>query len=217
MQSSIESNSTLDFSSENMVLISKNGRATIGKGIAGHVQLVRHKSNPGKQYAMKTIDFNYPKDREATLKEIKLHKDLRHANIIRVHGYKIYSNYAQIFMEYAEGGDLFHLIRKNHLSTSRILSLFWQCVSAVEFLHRQKILHRDIKPENILIGKLGDAKLADFGWAARDDRNMRKSSLCGTPEYMAPEILGKSAQSDKVDVWSLGKFKLSTNSNIVKI
>ena len=99
---------------------------------------------------------------------------------------------------------MFNLIQKsNGLDEFQAYQYFIQTVNAVHFLHQNNIIHRDIKPENILLGENGLVKLCDFGWAKELTINKR-STFCGTMEYMAPEIVESEKYDFSVDVWSLG-------------
>jgi len=117
-------------------------------------------------------------------------------------------NYVYLVLEYAEGGELFHKIR-NGVSEPEARTLFTQLLKAVNYLHNQSIAHRDLKPENILLDSQGNIKISDFGLARFDANHMQ--SLCGTPHYVAPEVirlgLGNSTVTGygkEVDMWSLG-------------
>jgi serine/threonine protein kinase len=81
-----------------------------------------------------------------------------------------------------------------------------EIISAVKYLHNQSppIIHRDIKPENILIDQNGNCKLADFGWASFDNGRKDIETYCGTPEYLAPEMVNRSGHDKSVDIWALG-------------
>lgn len=90
------------------------------------------------------------------------------------------------------------------MNTFQKLSIFKQTVEAVQYIHQSGYLHRDIKPENILLDKNLQVKLCDFGWSCVYNPKKERKSLCGTNEYMAPEIFQSLNQNKKIDVWSLG-------------
>ena len=107
-------------------------------------------------------------------------------------------------MEYANNQNLFNVIKKNNgMSEKEAFKYFIQAVSAVNFLHEQKLIHRDLKPENILIDKNDVVKLCDFGWCV-ELKYGNRSTFCGTYEYMAPEIVTESPYNNSIDIWSLG-------------
>lgn len=108
-------------------------------------------------------------------------------------------------MEYVPGGELYqHLVRVQSLCLSDTVFYSAQIVLAFEFLHKRKIAYRDLKPENILVGKDGYLKLADFGFAKEIPD--RAFTLCGTPEYVAPEVLISKGHNWSADWWSFGVF-----------
>jgi len=202
---SIHNRQTFNSLSE-IVISKKNGRETIGRGSFGNVKLVRHIYSDNTLYAMKTMKIRSKMEKKFILEEIRLHLSLNHPNIVLLHDSIIEEDKAYIFMEYAEKGDLFHLITRS-LSTDRklMLRIFCQCVRAVRYIHSKNIMHRDLKPENILLDENYNAKLCDFGWSAEFSELVDRESICGTAEYMAPEIFYKKKQTKKTDVWSLGK------------
>jgi serine/threonine protein kinase len=105
--------------------------------------------------------------------------------------------------EYVQGGEIFRLLRKENMFPNDV-ALFYitEIVLALEYLHRQKIAYRDLKPENLLVASDGHLKITDFGFAKRiDDRTF---TLCGTPEYLAPEIIMSAGHNMGVDWWALG-------------
>jgi aurora kinase len=188
-----------------------NGRPTLGTGGCGKVDLVHHISNKSKLFAMKTIPIHPNNKIENILDEIRLHQNLFHPNIIQIFGSDFSNRNVHIFLEYATEGDLFGALyekKRKRLSFKNKLKIYYECVEAICYLHNQNILHRDLKPENILLDKDLNAKLCDFGWAIQVSSNKRRKSLCGTVEYMAPEIYRERIQTEKTDIWALGKFRL---------
>ena len=140
---------------------------------------------------------------EAIRREIDIHSKLRHSNIVTLHeviqdGTKLY-----LLLDYAEKGNLFDLIRKGDMSRDEIFKIINQIGSALEYLHSNKIVHRDLKPENILINFNNDYKLCDFGFCAFYENEPRQT-LCGTKEYLSPEVIANQEQNDKLDVWCFG-------------
>ena len=86
----------------------------------------------------------------------------------------------------------------------KALRIFSQIVDVVQYLYSQGVMHRDIKPENILLDENGNIKLCDLGWAQTFEPDILRKSLCGTYEYMAPELIFKKSHNEKIDVWCLG-------------
>jgi serine/threonine protein kinase len=112
-----------------------------------------------------------------------------------------------IILEYAPNGELFKSLAKAGgcgINEDLSRQYMHQIASAVSYLHERNVAHRDLKPENVLIGDDGSLKIADFGWAALILPGKRRFTLCGTPEYLAPEILNESGHCTAVDLWALG-------------
>lgn len=113
-------------------------------------------------------------------------------------------------LEYADGGDLFTAVQRrrdeeSHFSDEEAMHWFRQCLSALCYIHKKKILHRDIKTQNIFLMKTGDAKLGDFGISKVMDGTMAEAgTVVGTPAYLAPEICQNVPYGSRIDVWSLG-------------
>lgn len=110
-----------------------------------------------------------------------------------------------VLLEYADNGSLFHYLHPWKGIPERLaVRYLYQIASAVQYLLGKKLLHRDIKPENILVDRNFDVKLCDFGWACVLDSERPEFGLCGTLEYMSPEMLAQKRHGEKTDVWALG-------------
>uniref|UniRef100_A0A7N1A9F9 non-specific serine/threonine protein kinase n=1 Tax=Kalanchoe fedtschenkoi TaxID=63787 RepID=A0A7N1A9F9_KALFE len=141
-------------------------------------------------------------------REISIMRRLRHPNIVKL--LEVLATKTKIFfvMEFVKAGELFAKIAKGRFSEDLSRHYFQQLVSAVAYCHSRGVFHRDLKPENLLLDDNGDLKVSDFGLSAvtgqvRNDGLLH--TLCGTPAYVAPEILGKKGyEGAKVDVWSCG-------------
>lgn len=108
-------------------------------------------------------------------------------------------------LEYAGNGNLFFYIHaKVGLPENLALRFLYQTALAVQYMHERNIIHRDIKPENILLDDTFNVKLCDFGWSCRIDDDEYRNSVCGTYEYMSPEIVYDKKHNKKVDIWCLG-------------
>lgn len=107
--------------------------------------------------------------------------------------------------EYVQGGEIFRLLRRESFFPNDV-ALFYmtEIVLALEYLHARNIAYRDLKPENLLIAGDGHLKITDFGFAKKIPPGHRTLSLCGTPEYLAPEIIMNQGHNQGVDWWSLG-------------
>lgn len=143
------------------------------------------------------------KNLERQLREIETHCSVHGDHIIRLKEYQVTAHHILMLIEYAKHGDLFGFIpRLREMNIATVLRFYYQIVQAVHHLHSNGFVHRDIKPENILIGSKFVPKLADFG--ASSKIGIIKNTFCGTYEYMAPEIVLRKQQSEKVDIWALG-------------
>ena len=166
-----------------------------------------------KIYACKIINKSMLTRKEHQIKlvsEIKLHQSLQHPNIVRFERYFDDDHNVYILLEICTNQSLMELIRKRRKLTECEVRYFMnQIITAIQFLHSNKVIHRDLKLGNLLLDRSMNIKLCDFGLAARlEFDGARKSTICGTPNYIAPEILNQKklggGHSYEVDIWSLG-------------
>ena len=144
---------------------------------------------------------------EQTNREIEIMYKLDHPHII-----KLYSHFEDdedfcLIMQIASKGQLYSVIKRLKRLDQRTAAQYMrETISAIKYLHTRTppIIHRDIKPENILLDQDGRCKLADFGWSNFDDGTKNRETYCGTPEYLAPEMVTKSGHDESVDIWALG-------------
>jgi serine/threonine protein kinase len=179
----------------------------LGTGSFGVVRLVHHKLS-GTKTAVKTYDKRKIKD-SAQLKrvqqEIRLMARANHPNIVRLFETLESQHRVHLVMEYVAGGNLCQYVKlKKKLTEMEARSIFQQLSHASAYLHSINVSHRDIKLENILYGADKIAKLTDFGFSVYT-KDHRLKVFCGTPSYMAPEIvMRREYYGFPVDVWSLG-------------
>jgi protein kinase A len=179
---------------------------TIGVGSFGRVMLVMHKREEEKYYAMKILSRRQLvrlKEVEHALSEKRLLQSVSFPFIVDLeHHFKDNSNLYMV-LEYVPGGEMFHLLkRRGKLSEDHACFYASQVVLALEYLHHLDIIYRDLKPENILIDARGYLKITDFGTAKRVKG--RTWTMCGTPEYIAPEMILNRGYGKPVDWWALG-------------
>lgn len=192
-------------STQDIIFIKKNGRKTIGTGSFGDVKLIEHRNRPGKLYALKIMKIKDQTELKYILKEVELHKGLSHPNIIHCVDYFFEQDKTYVILEYAPKGDLFKFLHRSlYVQKNVLLKIYTQTLLAFEYLHGQNILHRDLKPENILLDENMNAKVCDFGWSAVYSDYENRVTLCGTAEYMGPEVIYGHKQTKKTDVWALG-------------
>jgi MAP/microtubule affinity-regulating kinase len=166
----------------------------IGKGAFGKVMLGVHKLT-GKQVAIKIIDKDHLQDdfsRKKLLREIYILKKIKHINVIRL--LEVFENSKQVLMvmEYAGGGDLLHFVKEKKFLTERQAKpIFRQIIYGLAHIHSRNVLHRDIKLDNILLDQDGGVKICDFGVSKVIDKHKVINDQCGTPAYIAPEVISK--------------------------
>jgi len=179
---------------------------TLGTGSFGRVILVKHKTGDDKFYAMKILDKQKVvklKQVEHTLNEKKILASIDFPFLVRMdYHFKDNTNLYMV-LEFINGGEMFsHLRRIGRFSEPHSRFYASQIVLAFEYLHHLDLIYRDLKPENLLIDSHGYLKITDFGFAKRVKG--RTWTLCGTPEYLAPEIILSKGYNKAVDWWALG-------------
>eukprot|EP00696_Hemimastix_kukwesjijk_P018859 gnl/Hemi2/7919_TR2732_c0_g11_i1.p1 gnl/Hemi2/7919_TR2732_c0_g11~~gnl/Hemi2/7919_TR2732_c0_g11_i1.p1 ORF type:complete len:403 (-),score=65.14 gnl/Hemi2/7919_TR2732_c0_g11_i1:211-1419(-) len=178
---------------------------TLGTGTFGRVKLCKFRGD-NKFYAIKILKKAHIirlKQLDHILSEKNLLSRLAHPFIVRMYASFQDDFYLYIVLELIAGGELFTYLQtmgRFEQNTARFYAA--QIVLAMEYMHKQDIIYRDLKPENILISPQGYVKVTDFGFAkiVRD----RTWTLCGTPEYLAPEIIQSKGHNRAVDWWALG-------------
>ena len=190
----------------------------LGKGKFGNVYFARQKAT-GAQCAFKVLLKSSIISANASgyvRREAEIQSRLRHENIIRLYGYFHDARNVYLILEFAANGELFKHVQKHYggsVSEEVCKGYAMDAASALAYMHSRHVMHRDIKPENMLITADGKLKIADFGWACHHPpssstaaRSPLRMTMCGTPEYIAPEMLAGSGHNHKVDVWALGVF-----------
>ncbi|KAG8451693.1 hypothetical protein GDO86_003764 [Hymenochirus boettgeri] len=187
----------------------------IGHGAFAVVFKGRHRKKTDWEVAIKSINKkNLSKSQILLGKEIKILKELQHENIVALYDVQEMPNSVFLVMEYCNGGDLAdYLQAKGTLSEDTIRIFLQQIAAAMRVLHSKGIIHRDLKPQNILLSYASRKraafsgiriKIADFGFARYLHSNMMAATLCGSPMYMAPEVIMSQHYDAKADLWSIG-------------
>ena len=193
----------------------------IGEGSFGKVSLVRH-NKTGSEYAIKQIsklDKNNQEGKTYFRREIEIMYKIHQNNIVRLFNHFEDNEYCYFVMEYIENGNLFSQPcwkNNNCFSSYDVAKIIKEVICAVYYLHNMDppIIHRDIKPENVLIDKNGVAKLTDFGWSNYIDSKEIRRTYCGTPVYLAPEMIKEIGHDEHLDIWCIGVllFELLTGN-----
>lgn len=183
----------------------------IGKGAFGKVTLGIHKLT-GKYVAIKTIDKVLIKDefsKRKIFQEVYILKKIRHSNIIRLLEVFESNKHYLMVMEFAGGGDLLHFIkRRGRMQESDAKFIFKQIAYGLAHIHCRSVIHRDIKLDNILLDCESGVKICDFGVSKIIKKGQVIKEQCGTPAYIAPEIITDIGyEGFFVDIWSLGKLE----------
>lgn len=139
-------------------------------------------------------------------REIEIQSELDHPNILRLYGFFYDPLRIYLILEYAHGGELYKKLKDNGGTFGE-----WQAAqythalaSAMRYCHSKGVIHRDIKPENLLLDGAGNLKIADFGWSVHAVRDSRRETVCGTLDFLAPEMCEGERYDASIDVWSIG-------------
>ncbi|XP_078438994.1 CBL-interacting protein kinase 21 [Wolffia australiana] len=181
---------------------------TIGEGTFAKVKIAVDMKN-GKTVAVKILDKKMVLERSLmhqVEREIGAMKILHHPNIVRIHEVIASKSKIYIVMEYVSGGQLSEKMSCHSImSETEARKYFQQLIDAVDYCHSQGVYHRDLKPENLLIDSRGNLKLSDFGLSALRRPGNLLSTACGSPSYVAPEVIvRKKYDGAAADVWSCG-------------
>jgi serine/threonine protein kinase len=178
----------------------------LGKGKYARVYLAREKKHNWicaiKKLSLAQLD-KYKMGHQLR-RELEIQSNLRHPNIIRLHTFFWDEACFYLVMEYAPQGELYAWFSKyGRFTEPEVASCVLQLLDAFEHLHGKHVIHRDLKPENLLVGNEGQLKLADFGWSVHAP-SLRRQTVCGTLDYLAPEMVLYQPHTQQVDIWCLG-------------
>ncbi|CAA7403464.1 unnamed protein product [Spirodela intermedia] len=177
----------------------------LGEGKFGKVYLARERES-GYVVALKTI-FKEKLDKyqyhNHLRREIEIQCSLEHPNVLRLYAWFHDETRIFLILEYAAGRELYKLLQDlKCFSEKRASTYIASLTRALAYLHEKQVIHRDIKPENLLLDLEGRLKIADFGWAVQS--SAKRHTMCGTIDYLAPEMVEKKAHDHAVDNWTLG-------------
>ncbi|KAM3142588.1 hypothetical protein pb186bvf_005247 [Paramecium bursaria] len=182
----------------------------IGQGAFGRV-IIGMNRQTGQVMAVKQVYKGNMREKDEKVislqREIELLSKLQHPNIVRYYGSENTSDFLNIFLEFVSGGSVQSMLVKFGKFKENMIRIYLtQILNGLDYLHSKGVIHRDIKGANILIDNNGQPKLADFGSSKimGDLMNETLGSICGTPNYIAPEVIKQQQYGIKADIWSLG-------------
>lgn len=181
---------------------------TLGKGAFGEVCKIINKDN-GEEFACKVMNKSelQPEDMLAIQSEVEILIQLDHPNVVKLH--EVWEDKTKFYMvmELMTGGELFdRIVERDHFSEKEASDIIRPLVDAINYCHKLGVAHRDLKPENLLFASKDSnsiIKISDFGLAKTHENNLM-TTQCGTPSYVAPEIIAGQGYNQQVDVWSIG-------------
>ncbi|KAL3279820.1 hypothetical protein HHI36_017326 [Cryptolaemus montrouzieri] len=180
---------------------------TLGTGSFGRVMLVKPKKDNNSSYALKMLEKAHvvkTKQVKHTISEIKTMDAFEFPFLITLEYFFKNNVYLCLVMPFINGGEMFSHLRQQKKFSEELTRFYSaQVILAFEYIHYVGIVYRDLKPENILVDKDGYLKLTDYGFCKKID-DQRTYTLCGTPEYLAPEIILSQGYNKSVDWWALG-------------
>eukprot|EP00998_Keelungia_sp_KM082_P006396 NODE_2648_length_1018_cov_57.305275_g2629_i0.p1 GENE.NODE_2648_length_1018_cov_57.305275_g2629_i0~~NODE_2648_length_1018_cov_57.305275_g2629_i0.p1 ORF type:complete len:287 (-),score=46.51 NODE_2648_length_1018_cov_57.305275_g2629_i0:86-946(-) len=192
--------------SPNMAISDFDVGRRLGRGKYGSVYLVRERRTKFV-CALKVIkkkDIAQDKIEVQLRREIEIQGNIRHKNVLRLYGYFCDETSIYLVLEFAEKGELYrHLQAQKRFPEPQAAAYIGQLAEALHYLHAHHVIHRDIKPENLLVDHNGNIKIADFGWSVHT-LSLRRRTLCGTLDYLPPEMLKNRSYDNTADVWCLG-------------
>ncbi|KAF3704941.1 Calcium/calmodulin-dependent protein kinase type 1D [Channa argus] len=183
-------------------------KEVLGTGAFSEVVLAQEKLT-GRMFAVKCIPKKALKGKESSIEnEIAVLRKIKHENIVALEDIYESPDHLYLIMQLVSGGELFdRIVEKGFYTEKDASTLIRQVLDAVNYLHQMGIVHRDLKPENLLYFNPQDESkimISDFGLSKMEGSGDVMSTACGTPGYVAPEVLAQKPYSKAVDCWSIG-------------
>jgi len=178
----------------------------LGRGAFARVRLARERQSLALAALKQVSKHRVAKlrARRCLERELRLQAHLSHPYVLQLFGYFWDRNFIYLILEYAPHRDLRRLLGAQGPLGDAASAAMRPLAMAVEYLHSLSVIHRDIKPENLLIGREGIVKLSDFGWAVQSPRGERRWTVCGTLDYLAPEMVRACGHGAALDLWAVG-------------
>ncbi|KAL1538053.1 SNF1-related protein kinase catalytic subunit alpha KIN10-like [Salvia divinorum] len=174
----------------------------LGRGSFARVNIAQH-VRTRHNVAVKIINRRQPI--ETVRREIDLFRLCAHPHVVRMYEVIATPTQTHVIMEHMKQGELFnYILEKGRLPEDEARDYFQQIIAGVEHCHKNNVVHRDLKPENLLLDGKGNVKIADFGLSETMEDGRRLSEVCGSKNYMAPEIFTGKGYGHEVDIWSCG-------------